>query len=69
MIILEPFYTLYQKFETYFSRNETARPCSQFLHSCICERELILGIYKSLTDTYINVEIGRQQNNIIMFMI
>jgi hypothetical protein len=30
--------TLYRKFETYFPRNETARPCSQYLHSCIWER-------------------------------
>jgi hypothetical protein len=29
---------LYRKFETYIPRNETARLCSQFLHSCICER-------------------------------
>jgi hypothetical protein len=27
--------TLYQKFEMYVPRNETARPHSQFLHSCI----------------------------------
>jgi hypothetical protein len=29
---------LYRKFETDIPRNETARPRSQFLHSCICER-------------------------------
>ncbi len=29
---------LYQKFETNIPRNETARPHSQLLHSCICER-------------------------------
>ncbi len=29
--------TLHRKFETCIPRNETARPCSQFLHSCICE--------------------------------
>ncbi len=29
---------LYQKIETNIPRNETARPRSQFLHSCICER-------------------------------
>jgi hypothetical protein len=29
---------LYRKFETNIPRNETAQPCSQFLHSCICER-------------------------------
>jgi hypothetical protein len=29
---------LYRKFEASISRNETARPRSQFLHSCICER-------------------------------
>jgi hypothetical protein len=29
---------LYRKFETNIPKNETARPCSQFLHSCICER-------------------------------
>ncbi len=30
--------TLYRKFEINFSRNETARPRSQFLHSSICEQ-------------------------------
>jgi hypothetical protein len=29
---------LYRKFETNIPRNETARPRSQFLHSCICAR-------------------------------
>jgi hypothetical protein len=29
---------LYRKFERNIPRNGTARPCSQFLHSCICER-------------------------------
>ncbi len=29
-------HTLYRKFETIFPRNENARPCSHFLHSCIC---------------------------------
>ncbi len=29
---------MYWKFKTYIPRNETARPCYQFLHSCICER-------------------------------
>ncbi len=29
---------LYRKFETYISRNETVRPHSQFLHSCISEQ-------------------------------
>jgi hypothetical protein len=29
---------MYQKFETYISRNETAQPRSPFLHSCILER-------------------------------
>ncbi len=29
---------LYQRFETNISRIETARPCSQVPHSCICER-------------------------------
>ncbi len=28
------------KIETYIPRNETAWPCSQFLHSCICEQFL-----------------------------
>ncbi len=28
-------YALYWKFETYIPRNETAWPCSKFLHSCI----------------------------------
>jgi hypothetical protein len=30
-------HTMYQKCETNNPRNETARPPSQFLHSCICE--------------------------------
>jgi hypothetical protein len=30
--------TLYRKFETNISRNETVRPSSQFIHSCICEK-------------------------------
>jgi hypothetical protein len=30
--------TLYRKFETNIPRNETARPCSQFLYFCICEQ-------------------------------
>jgi hypothetical protein len=30
--------TLYRKFETNIPRNETARPRSQFPHSCLCER-------------------------------
>jgi hypothetical protein len=29
---------LYQRFETNIPSNETARPCSQIPHSCICER-------------------------------
>ncbi len=46
--ILNPVYTanaLYRKFETNISRNEIARPHSQFLHSCVARR-------------YMNVEIG-----------
>ncbi len=31
-------HALYRKFKAYISRNETARPRSQFLYSCICER-------------------------------
>jgi hypothetical protein len=58
---------LYRKFDTNIPRNETARPRSQFLHSCICERFIyfhdrcayfaVLGlrtdleIYNSITDT------------------
>jgi hypothetical protein len=30
--------TLYRKFETNIPRNETARPHSEFLHSCFSER-------------------------------
>ncbi len=30
--------TLYRKSDLYIPKNETARPRSQFLHSCICER-------------------------------
>ncbi len=33
-----PLDTLYKKFETNIPRNETARPRSYFLHSCICKR-------------------------------
>jgi hypothetical protein len=60
---------LYRKFKTNIPRNETARPCSQFLYSCICEHlynptispqthhgkigRPIVGIYKSLTDKLI----------------
>ncbi len=55
--------TLYRKIKTNIPRNETARSCSQFLHSCICERRsfglfccrkrggLIVGIYKPHTYT------------------
>jgi hypothetical protein len=54
---------LYRKFETNISRNESARPRSQFLHSkCVCDQFIyvhdlsanaiqIVGMYKSLTDT------------------
>jgi hypothetical protein len=31
-------HALYRKFETSIPRNETSRPHSLFLHSCICER-------------------------------
>jgi hypothetical protein len=31
-------HTLYRKSNWFIPRNETARPRSQFLHSCICER-------------------------------
>jgi len=57
--------TLYGKFETNIPRNESVRPRSQFIHSCVCERFIQyittidlsilqyvdLGIYKLLTDT------------------
>ncbi len=33
-------HALYRKFETSIPRNETARPRSKFLHSCICERNI-----------------------------
>ncbi len=33
--------TLYRKFETNIPRNETVRPLSQFLHSCIWERSTV----------------------------
>ncbi len=55
--------TLEWKFEIYIPRNETARPRTQFLHSCTylwatyILPQLVLGrpiveIYKSLTDTW-----------------
>ncbi len=42
------------KFETNIPRNETARPLFQFLHSCTSSKigRPILGIYISLTDTW-----------------
>jgi hypothetical protein len=52
--------TRYRKSDLCIPRNETARPCSPFLHSCICywcaycpqqRARPIEGIYKSLTDT------------------
>ncbi len=57
--------TLYRKFETTIPRNETERPRSQFLHSCFCEQLVLyyipiigpqfVGIYKSLTDTWVDI--------------
>ncbi len=63
-----PSITLYRKFDLCIPKNETARPHSQFLHSCICERFMyspnqsaflpakisrpMMGIYKSLTDIW-----------------
>jgi hypothetical protein len=60
--------TQYWKFETNIPRKGIARPQSQFPHSCVCERFIyahnwstyyaagkygqILGIYKTLTDTW-----------------
>jgi len=61
-----------ENYKTNIPRNETARPRSQFLQSCICERYIlyseiltiglpffvycccgpIVGIYKSLTETW-----------------
>jgi hypothetical protein len=38
--LYKPSSTLHRKFETNISINETARPRSQFLHSCICERSI-----------------------------
>jgi hypothetical protein len=49
-------HTLQRRLELCISRNQTARPCSQFEYSYICERIIhsqdrpILGIYKSLSD-------------------
>jgi hypothetical protein len=58
---------LYRKCKTYIPRDETARPRSQFSHSCFCKRFIyshnrsfyfaaenrrtVAGIYKSPTDT------------------
>ncbi len=36
-------YSLYRKFETNIVRNETPRPHSQFLHSCICGQFLYIS--------------------------
>ncbi len=33
-------HALHRKCETNIPRNETARPRSKFLHSCICERNI-----------------------------
>ncbi len=35
--------TLLRKFKTNIYRNETVQPCSQFQHSCICERSIIFS--------------------------
>jgi hypothetical protein len=69
---------LHRKFKIYISRNETAWPCSQFVHSCtVSVIDLyiptmgpqtqyskidgpIIGMYKSLIFTYMNVEIGNE---------
>jgi hypothetical protein len=52
-------YTLQTRSDLSISRNETARPCLQIPHSCICVSDLyiptigpIVGTYKSLTDTW-----------------
>jgi hypothetical protein len=46
--------TLYRKFETNIPRNKTARPGSQFIHSCTNR-----GI-KEIAHRYMNVEIGNE---------
>ncbi len=56
---------LQRRFELCVPRNQTARPCSQFPYRstyicCSQTGRLIVGIYKSLTDTYMNVEIGTE---------
>ncbi len=73
--------SLYWKSNWCIPRNETARPCSQFLHSCICERfiyfqdrSVFLVSAKSadrswhvyIAHRYMNVEIGRQ--NIVILL-
>jgi hypothetical protein len=48
---------LHRKFETNIPRNETERPCSQFLHSCICERFIC---YHDLSTNAIHVKQNRR---------
>jgi hypothetical protein len=67
--------TLYRKFETNVPINETARPRSQFPHSCICERFIYSHYWFAyfavmrlrtdrgnieITHRYMNVEIGNE---------
>jgi hypothetical protein len=66
--------SLYRKLETFIPRNETVRPPSQFLQSCICDDLYIPMIGPRQTDPgniqiahrCRNVEI-RRQNIIILF--
>ncbi len=72
------FSTLQTRSDLWIPRNETARPSSQFLHSCICERSVhllfcskvggpIVGIYKSLTDILMQ-ELGWERSRAVLFL-
>ncbi len=54
--------TVYLKFETNIPRNETARPHSQFLHSCIFERFVYFHDSGNVQiyHRFMNVEIGNE---------
>jgi hypothetical protein len=54
-------YALYRKSDLCIPRNETARPRSQFLHSCICERFIYSYIWLQQNKQTDPVNIYRSQ--------